>query len=83
MTSKIQAIVVAWIAGITAFISWVCTIPPEQQTSLLGPLVELVPIHYRDSVGGITRLLASASTVYAVYKAAHSGPQTPPPNSPK
>lgn len=83
MTTKIKAITAAWITATFAFIAWLMTIPPEQQGSLLGPLVDLTPIEYRGLVGFVTRLLASISTIYAVYSAAHSGPQSPPVNPPK
>jgi hypothetical protein len=82
MTTKIQAIVTAWIAGITSFIAWLVALPPESQDSVIKPLIELTPLHWRPTIGLISRGVATASTIYAVYKAAHSGPQSPPKNPP-
>lgn len=83
MSTKLQTIVGAWIGGISAFISWLATVPPESQTALLGPLVDCMPLAWRPTIGLGMRALATASTIYAVYKAAHSGPQTPPKNPPQ
>lgn len=81
MTHKFQALVTAWIAGLSAFIAWLMTVPPEQQTALLGPLVEVMPLTWRPAVGLATRLLATGSTIFAVYRAAQSGPSPQPPAS--
>lgn len=74
MTHKLQATITAWVAGLSAFVAWLMTVPPEQQTALLGPLVELMPLDWRPAVGLATRVLATASTIFAVYRAAQSGP---------
>lgn len=72
----------AWIAGISAFISWLVSLPPENQDALIKPMIELTPLDWRPAIGLVSRVLATGSTIYAVYKAAHSGPQTPPKNNP-
>lgn len=82
MTSKLQAKIGAIVAGVTAFISWLATVPPEQQSGILAPLVDLLPLTWRPQIGLATRALATVSAIWATYKAAHSGPQTPPPNKP-
>lgn len=79
-TSKLRAGISGFISGVCAFIAWLVMVPPEQQTALLSPLVELTPIQYRDYVGLIMRGLATFSSIYAVYSAAQSGPATPPKN---
>lgn len=80
MTNKIQALISGCVSGVSAFISWLVMIPPEQQTKMLSPLVELTPIEWRDAVGLFTRGLATATSIYAVFKASQSGPQSPPKN---
>ena len=82
MTSKIQALVTAWVAGVSAFIAWLVSLPPESQTGLITPLIELAPLDWRPGIGLFTRAIATISTIYAVYSASHSGPQTPPKNPP-
>lgn len=82
MSTKIQAITAAWIAGISAFIAWLMALPPESQTTLLAPLIDITPIEWRPAIGLATRALATVTTIYATYKAAHSGPHTAPQNPP-
>lgn len=82
MTSKIQAIVSAFLAGLASFISWLAMVPPETQSGWLATLVELTPVQYRPQVGLWTRLAAFFLGIYATYRASHSGPQTPPTNPP-
>lgn len=82
VTNKLRAGIAGGVSGISAFIAWLATVPPEQQTALLGPLVELMPIEWRAGIGLGMRALATVSTIYAVYQAAKSGPQTPPKNPP-
>lgn len=79
-TSKLRAGVSGIVSGLSAFVAWLVMIPPEQQTALLSPLVELTPIMWRDEVGLFFRGLATVSSIYAVYSAAQSGPATKPTN---
>lgn len=82
MNSKLKALVTAWVAGVSAFVAWLVSLPPESQTSLIMPLIDLAPLDWRPGIGLFTRTLATISTIYAVYSASHSGPQTPPTNKP-
>lgn len=75
--SKLSALIGAIVTGVSSFVAWVMTIPPEQQTKLLSPLVELIGIENRDAVGLFMRTLASVSTVYAVYKSTQTGTNLP------
>lgn len=79
---KISALIAAIVTGFSSFVAWVMTIPPEQQTKLLSPLVELIGIENRDAVGLFMRTLASISTVYAVFKSSQSGTNLPLPTPP-
>lgn len=72
MTQKLQAKISAWIAGISSFVAWLVSLPPENQDALIKPLIELTPLDWRPAIGLVTRALATATTIYAVYKAAHS-----------
>jgi hypothetical protein len=83
MTTKFQAILAAWIAGTSAFVAWLMTLPPESQTALLAPLIDVAPLEWRPAIGLFTRTLATVTTIYATYKAAHAGPQSPPVNKPE
>lgn len=80
MTSKVQTFIAAIAAGLFEFVAWFMMIPPEQQTELLSPIVELVPIAWRDDWGLWSKLIARLSAIYALFTAARSGPQTPPKN---
>ncbi len=82
VTTKIQALIAACVTGAASFVSWLATVPPEQQSGLLAQFVEIVPVTWRPGVGLAAKALGTFSTIYAVYKASHSGPQSPPKNSP-
>lgn len=77
MTSKLTAKISVWIAGVSAFIAWLVSLPPESQDALIKPLIELTPLDWRPAIGLVTRLLATATTILAVYKAANSSKQAP------
>lgn len=81
-TAKVRAIGAAVISGTSGFISWLATVPPEQQSGWLAQLVEITPLSWRPNVALFTRLVTYALGIYAVYSASHSGPQTPPKNPP-
>lgn len=83
MSSKTQAIVSSIFAAMFGFINWLATVPPEQQSGILATLVEVTPVQWRPTVGVWTRALMMFLGIYATYKAAHSGPQTPPKNPPQ
>ncbi len=81
-TSKIRAGIAGAVSGIASFVAWLATVPPSEQNALLGPLVDMLPLEWRPAIGLGMRLLATTSTIYAVYQAAHSGPSTPLKNPP-
>lgn len=81
-TSKVRAIISGAIFGVANFIAWLATVPPEQQSGILAPFVETLPLEWRPAVGLWMKILGSVSGIYSVYSAAHSGPQTKPPNPP-
>lgn len=83
MTTKIQALLAAFITGTAGFLNWLATVPPEQQSGWTAALVELTPLDWRPNVGLATRFLMWFTGIYAVYKASHSGPQSPPTNKPE
>lgn len=83
MTSKIQAKISAIAAAVFGFVAWLATVPPEQQSGVLGALSQAFPPAWQPTIALWSKLFATVSGVWMVYKAAHSGPQTPPPNSPK
>ena len=83
MNSKLRAKLLAALAGISGMLSYVATIPPSEQDHVVGLLVNVFPIGWRGEIGSICRLIAAIATFYAVYSAAHSGPNTPPANSPQ
>jgi hypothetical protein len=83
MTSKRQAIVSGTIAAVSQFIGWLATIPPESQTAFVQPMLDALPVSWRTPIGVWMKLLSGISMSYAIYKAAHSGPQTPPKNPPE
>lgn len=81
-TTKVRALWSAILAGVAGFVSWLATVPPEQQSGWLAQLVEILPVSWRANVGLFTRFITFAVGIYAVYNASHSGPQTPPKNPP-
>lgn len=82
MNTKLKVILASSGTGISGFINWLATVPPEQQSGWLAALVELTPLHWRPNVGLFTRCLTLFLGIYATYLAARSGP-TPPPDSTK
>lgn len=82
MTSKGKTIIAAWIAGISQFIGWFATLDPSAQGQYVQPFIDLLPVAWRTTIGGVMKAIAGASLIYALFQAAHSGPQTPPKNPP-
>lgn len=66
----------AWVAGVSAFVAWLVSLPPENQDAIIKPLIELTPLDWRPSIGLATRFLATVSTIYMFYKT-HPKPPTP------
>lgn len=83
MTTKIQAIISGALAGVFSFISYLAIAPPEVQSGFFAQLVEITPVQHRPFVAVTTKALATIFGFYATYKAAHSGPQSPPKNPPE
>lgn len=77
MTTKLECILSSVGAGVFSFISWLSTVPPEQQSGWLAALVEITPVEYRPNVALFTRFAGLFLGIYATYKAAHSAPSTP------
>ena len=78
MNDKLQAKVSAYVFTIASILVYLSTLPPEQQDSVLGPIVSLIPLTWRPEVGLILKAISSAAGFWGIYKAAHSGPQVPP-----
>lgn len=83
MTSKVQAKLSALATAFFGFIAWITTIPPEQQSGLLGAIAQVFPVAWQPTIALWTKLISAFSGIWMVYKAAHSGPQTPPLNPAK
>ncbi len=69
-------------AAFFGFVAWLATVPPEQQSGMLGALNSVLPQPWAPTIGLWSKFLTTGLAYYAVYKAAHSGPQTPPQNPP-
>lgn len=82
MTNKTQAIWSALMAGITGYIAYFIALPPSLQTGIMGDVIALLPASYQTAGAGVAKTLSTFLGFYATYKAAHSGPQTPPKNPP-
>ena len=78
--SKWQTKISAALTGFFGFVAWLATVPPEQQSGMLGALSQVFPIAWQPTIGLWSKLLTTAFGFWAVYKASHSGPQTPPAN---
>lgn len=77
MNAKLQATLAAIFTATASFINWLATVPPEQQSGWVATLVEITPVEYRPNVGLFTRFLMFFLAIYAVRKAAQSGPTKP------
>lgn len=77
MTSKIKALTGAIIAGITALLAYVANTPPEQQDALVGPIVALLPIGWRPTIGLVMRAISSIATIYFAIQAHATTPANP------
>lgn len=73
-----QALLSGIIAGITTFLGWFIALPPEQQNSLIAPIIATVPVARQPNLAVGMKLIGTASSIYAVFKAAQSGPAKPP-----
>lgn len=78
VTPKQKALWGSIVASVTAALSWLANTPPESQDAILGPLMALMPVTWRPTIGAATRAISSVATVYVAIQASHSGPHTPP-----
>lgn len=69
MTNRTQAIFSASVSGVSSFVAWLVSLPPENQDALIKPLIEFTPIDWRPAIGLVTRALATISMIYGAYKA--------------
>lgn len=83
LSTKIQALLYAAGGGAAGYIAYFLGLPQNLQTGVLGELINLCPASWQPAGAAITKTLSTFLTLYATYKAAHSGPQTPPTNPPK
>lgn len=77
-TSKQKAVWSAIVAAVTSALAWLANTPPEAQNAILGPLVDIMPVDWRPTIGAITKALSSVALVYSTIQASHSGPATKP-----
>lgn len=56
------------ISGLANFFSWILTIAPESQTTLLQPLVDIMPITYRPQAAVALRALGIFTALMAAYR---------------
>lgn len=82
MNPKTKAIWAAIVSALSGFISWLANTPPSQQDAVLGPLVDLLPLHWRPIIGAGMKMLSGVAGIYATMQAAHSGPANQPPTQP-
>lgn len=78
LSTKVQAWIAGLVGGMGSFIAWFINTPPEQQSGWLAQLVELVPVNDRPSAALFAKTISTCAGFYAIYKASHSGPSTPP-----
>lgn len=80
MTTKREAIWSGIAAGVTGYIAYFLALPPNLQTGIMGDIIALMPADWQPAAAGVSRTVATFLGFYATYKAAQSGPQTPPAN---
>ena len=80
MTSKYQAILSGIVAAVTGFLSWFLMLPPSQQGDVIAPLIAIVPVPWQSGLAVAMKALGAVTGLYATFKAAQSGPQSPPKN---
>lgn len=83
MSTKLQAIVSGIIAAVTGYIAYFLALPPSLQTGILGDVIGMAPAGWQPALASSTKTISTLLGFYATYKAAHSGPQTPPKNPPQ
>lgn len=82
MTSKVQALIYGIASAVTGYVAYFIGLPPSLQTGILGDLIALAPYGWQPALASTGKTISTLTGIYATYKAAHSGPQTPPKNPP-
>jgi hypothetical protein len=82
MTNKIQALVYGILSGFTGWLAYFIALPPSLQTGMIGEITTILPASWQPVMAGFMKTVSVVSGIYMGYKAAHSGPQTPPKNPP-
>lgn len=80
MTNKHQAIFSGILAAVTSFLSWFLMLPPNQQGDIIAPLIAVVPVSWQSGIAVAMKGIGAVTGLYATFKAAQSGPQSPPKN---
>lgn len=80
-TSKVQAVVMVIVSGVTGYVAYFVALPPNLQTGILGQIVGIAPPSWQPAIASTTKTISIVASIWAGYKASQSGPQTPPPNS--
>lgn len=83
MSTKLQALLYGALSAFSGYIAYFVALPPNLQTGILGELIGVAPPAWQPALAATTKTLSVFLGLYATYKAAHSGPQTPPTNPPK
>ena len=79
MKAEIKTILFSGLGGLAGFLSWLSTVPPEQQSGWLATLVDITPVEYRPNVALFSRFLTLGMGMYVAYRATHNSPQKPNP----
>ncbi len=82
LPAKHQALLAGIVAGITQFAGWFIALPPSQQTASIAPIIAVVPPDWQSTIAVWMKTIGGISLIFATFKAAQSGPQTPPKNPP-
>lgn len=81
-TTKLQALLYGIASGITGYLAYFLALPPSLQGGIMGQVISVCPVGWQPFMAGSMKTISVFLGIYATYKAAHSGPQTPPKNPP-
>lgn len=71
MSQKFQAKLSALLTGLFGFVAWLATVPPEQQSGILGTLAQAFPLAWQPTIGLWSKLFATASGIWMTFKLSH------------